>query len=140
MKLISALFLLCSVLGQTACASARTAVAPITDSFPTAPDFVGHVVSARRESGSGPGRGPFSQLDLVVAIAPATVGNAGLVVSARSRVYLRHGTQSLIVAAADSIAPGDELEVWRLGGAALGTVQSPPDTPAYVASRIIIRR
>jgi hypothetical protein len=120
-------------------ASNPSTTPPMPVSAPTAPTFVARVVTAHRDTATGP-MGPHSLLDLVVAIAPATVGNAGVIVGAAAWVYIRHGTQGLSIAAADSIVTGDELEVWHDGSAAFKSVHSPPGTPAYVATRIVIRR
>lgn len=117
---------------------ASVSTAPV--SLPAAPNFVVHVVNARRESGISPALGPYSQLDLDVAIASATDRNAVVIVDKIARVYTRHGTGGLIVVTADSIAIGDLLEVWHNGNASSGTVQWPPAPPAYFAIQIVIQR
>jgi hypothetical protein len=116
----------------------NVSTAPV--SVPAAPNFVAHVLNARRESGVSPAIGSYSQLDLDVAIAPATDGNAVVIVDKNARVYTRHETRGLSVVAADSIAVGDVLEVWHNGNAGSGTVQWPPNPPVYHAVQIVIRR
>jgi hypothetical protein len=131
---------LCTVLAQTACAYTRTTATPVPVSAPAAPNFVARVVSACRATGIGPAVGLHSQVDLIVAIPPATVANAGVIVDVRARLYIRQGTWSPLMATADSFVTGDELEVWHDGMPALESAQSPPGTPAYHATKVVIRR
>jgi hypothetical protein len=130
---------LCAALLQTACCRTRPAVVPGPELVTPAPNFVAHVVAATRQSAIGP-YGPYSQINLVVAIAPGTVGNAGVIVPVPTPVWIRHGPQMLTVAAADSIEVGDAIEVWQLRGPAFGSGHSPPGTPMYVANQIVIQR
>jgi hypothetical protein len=106
----------------------------------TSPNFVARVVMMCRETAIGPSVGPYSQVNLVVAIAPAAIGNAGLVVDEATQLDMRGGAGGMSRAPADSIIVGDELEVWHDGRPAMGAVQSPVGTPVYLAKRVIIDR
>jgi hypothetical protein len=130
---------LCAALVQTGCASGSATARSAPMYAPTAPNFVARVVMACRETEIGPSVGPYSQVNLVVAIASATVGNAGIVIDGDTQLYMRTGARSMFITTPGSIIAGDELEVWHDGRPAMGAVQSPPGTPVYLAKQAIIR-
>jgi len=139
-RLASSVLPLCTALVQTACGYTQTTAPPVPVPAPTAPNFVARVVSACRATGIGPTVGLHSQVDLIVAIPPATVANAGVIVDVRARLYIRQGTWPPLMATADSFVTGDELEVWHDGMPALESAQAPPGTSAYHATKVVIRR
>ena len=121
---------------QAGCAFTRTAASPMTK--PLMPHFLARVVSACREAGRGPTIGWYSQVNLIVAIPPATVGNAGIIVASQVPVSIRHETRPSLATTADSFATGDELEVWHDGTPAIRSAQSPQGTPTYHATKIVL--
>jgi hypothetical protein len=132
---------LCAVLVQTACAHRQTTAAPISGRDSVVPNFVARVVSACRASGVSPATAELSsQVDLIVAIAPATVGNAGLIVGMRTPIYTRQDTKPPLVESANALRIGDELEVWHDGMPIVVSAQSPRGTPAFVATKIVVQR
>jgi hypothetical protein len=59
-----------------------------------------------------------------------------VIVVDRTKVFVRRGVERPVAFAADSIAVGDELEVWHGGEAE----RLPPLDRVYYASQVIVRR
>jgi hypothetical protein len=64
----------------------------------------------------------------------------GLIVGLPTPVSLLQGTRPPVKATSYSFLVGDEVEVWRDASVAWGSQQSPPGTPSYHATRIVIHR
>ena len=102
------------------------------------PDALGVVTSSSYATGQTPG-GPERYYDFWFASPPETAPSAGVAVVVSTPVFLsRQGV--LGRASAGSIAAGDTIQVWTDGSSAYGTADSPPGTPCYLATQIVIRR
>jgi len=118
----------------------RTTAPAVSLVYSRAPNTSGVVTSSTYLS-PGPTPGGFSagSYDVWFAIPPDTVANAGVQVAISIPVFLsRHGV--LRPASASSIAPADTLLIWTDGSSAIGSSQSPPGTPCYIATQIVIVR
>lgn len=132
----SRIALLSSLLAAAGCldATATTVTLPIQ----TAPDFTARVVSTTVEQGFTP-EGWISQYVVFVAVPPSDSANAGVILSVTVPVFaLTNGT--LRRDAAFDIAVGDSIEVWRSSSYSLDAAESPPNSPAYFATQIVIVR
>ena len=102
-------------------------------------DFAASASGIRHETGMSP-EGPMDQYDVTMAIAPSTSPNAGIVVGTRVPVYVREIDGTYRQSSASAILPGVQIEVWDDGSVAYGAAESPPDTPCYTATQIVIAR
>jgi hypothetical protein len=103
-------------------------------------DYQGHVTQVTKECGCTPGFGGCGcQYAVWFAKPPDTAPNAGVVVGDSTPVFV--GAQGLFSRSSGSaIAEGDLIDIWTEGGTAYGVVQSPPGTPCYFGSQIVIVR
>ena len=83
--------------------------------------------------------GPISQYALWIGLPAGTRPDAGVLVGARTPVFLRiNGELSRATGAA--IEAGDRIQLWRDGSVSYGAVQAPPGAPCYHATQIVIER
>lgn len=139
-RFTSSVLILCAAQVLMVYACTRTTASPTPAPSLAAPRFVARVVSACRETAVGPAVGPYSQVNLIVAIPPAKVANAGIIVSVRAAVYTQRGATQPFMASADAFMTGDELEVWHDGMPAIESSQAPPGAPTFHATKIVIHR
>ena len=103
-------------------------------------DYEGHVTQVTKECGCTPGFGGCGcQYAVWFAKPPATAADAGVVVGDSTPVFV--GAQGLFSRSSGSaVSAGDMIEIWTDGSTAYGAVQSPPGTPCYMATQIVIVR
>lgn len=77
------------------------------------------------------------QYELWLAIPPSASANAGVVLTPDAPVFTRSG-DTLRAASPRDIVAGDSLLVWHDGRVSYGTVQAPPDAPAYFGTQVVI--
>jgi hypothetical protein len=83
--------------------------------------------------------GPISQYAVWIGQPGGTRPDAGVLVGAKTPVFLRKsGGLSRVSGAV--IEPGDLIQLWRDGSVAYGAVQAPPGAPCYDATQIVIER
>jgi hypothetical protein len=83
--------------------------------------------------------GPISQYAVWIGLSSDTRPDAGVLVGARTPVFLRIGS-TLSRASAASIRAGDRVHVWRDASVSYGAVQAPPGAPCYHATQVVIER
>jgi hypothetical protein len=103
-------------------------------------DYQGHVTQVIKECGNTPGPGGYGcQYAVWFATPPGTAADAGVVVGDSTPVFVgAQGSSSR--SSASAVAAGDMIEIWTDGTTAYGAVDSPPDTPCYMATQIVIVR
>jgi hypothetical protein len=116
----------------------RTPLQDEPEVLPGPPTLTALVFQSTRRSGATP-VGYITQYELWIGPPGSTTPEAGLVIGEATPVFQRIG-ETLMPTTAAAIAVGDLLEVWRESGAAYGSVQAPPGTPAYYALQVIVTR
>lgn len=102
------------------------------------PDLTSTVFQSRHEEFISP-VGPISQYAVWIGSPADTRPDAGVLVGAKTPVFLRiHNELSQTTGA--SIKAGDAIQVWRDGSVAYGAVQAPPGAPCYHATQVVIER
>ena len=83
--------------------------------------------------------GPISQYAVWIGRPTGTRPDAGVLVAAKTPVFLRiNGALARTTGAA--ITAGDFVQVWRDASVAYGAVQAPPGAPCYHATQVVIER
>jgi hypothetical protein len=83
--------------------------------------------------------GPISQYNVWIGLPSGTRPDAGVLVGAKTPVFLRtNGALSRATGAA--IKAGDLIQLWRDGSVVYGAFQAPPGAPSYHATQIVIER
>jgi hypothetical protein len=108
---------------------------PTPASLPALPDLVARVVSGARE-GANRSR-PYSRIVLEVTIGQGADSDAVVVVGDSIKVYRRNGPGQRMAVTNDSIAGGDEIEVWH-GGPEPGASRL-VGRPVYYALQVVVR-
>jgi hypothetical protein len=97
------------------------------------------VVNIRRESETKPSARQEGRLVVDVAIGPRD-RTAVVIVEHDAKVYTRRGMERLIAATVDSLAVGDELELWFDRGIDREAARLSPRSPVYYPQHVIVRR
>jgi hypothetical protein len=126
-------FAACS--NPTAPATQGDVVSQMADT--TAPAFTARVVSVTHEAGNSPD-GPIDQYALFVDVSGDGLADAGVIVPADQQVYVRGTDGTLRQLTASQIRAGQRIAVWRQSAVVWGSVQSPPNTPCYTATQVLI--
>lgn len=109
---------------------------PTSVSLSAQPNLVARVVSRRRERADWPR--PYSQMNLEVTIGQVADAEAAVVLGDSIKVYRRSRTGQLTAVTNDSIADGDEIEVWHDGGPE-PRASGLAGRPVYFALQVVVR-
>src|SRR5688500_18954005 len=102
------------------------------------PALTAAVFQSRHEEFISP-VGPISQYAVWIGLPAGTRPDAGVLVGAKTPVFLRiNGELSRATGAA--IEAGDLIQLWRDGSVSYGAVQAPPGAPCYHATQVVIER
>jgi hypothetical protein len=102
------------------------------------PDLTVAVYQSTHEQFISP-EGPVSQYAVWVGMVAGTGADAGVVVGAKTPVFLR-ANGKLSRTSGSAIKSGDLIQVWRDASVGYGAVEAPPGAPCYTATQIVIER